>query len=110
MIRSLLTLIFTSAIVIGTSVAQQGACKASEVPVSVISISGDVFRGLKAEDFVARMQKKPLTVKAATYDDGPRRVLLVVDTGKKLSSDTRKAEDLMVQTILANARPQDSFA
>jgi hypothetical protein len=110
MIRHLPLLVLLSAAVPATTVAQQAACKTVEVPVSPISISGDIFRGLNAEDFVAHIQKKPVVVKAATYDDGPRRILLVVDTSKKLSSDTRKAEDLMIQAILAGANPQDSFA
>src|SRR5205814_10254069 len=94
-------------------VAQQTACKAVEVPVGVISASGDIFRGLAAEDFVGRMQnmqKKEVAVKTLTYDDGPRRVLIVVDTNKKLSADARKAEGEMVRTILAAARPEDTFA
>jgi hypothetical protein len=90
--------------------AQQGACKPLEVPVGVISITGDVFRGLHAEDFAGRLQKKPLTVKSLTYDDGPRRVLFVVDRNKKLSADSRRAEGEMVDVMLAAARPEDSFA
>jgi hypothetical protein len=90
--------------------AQQPACKASDVPVGVISVSGNVFRGLAAEDFTGRIQKKPVTVKALAYDDGPRRVLIVADLSKKLSADSRKAEDEMIKILLANARPQDTFA
>jgi hypothetical protein len=90
--------------------AQQSACKASDVPVGVISTSGNVFRGLAAQDFVGRLQKKPVAVKGLTFDDGPRRVLIVVDASKKLSADSRKAEDEMIKTLLANARPQDTFA
>jgi hypothetical protein len=90
--------------------AQQPACKASDVPVGVISVSGNVFRGLAAEDFTGRIQKKPVTVKALAYDDGPRRVLIVADLSKKLSADSRKAEDEMIKILLANARPHDTFA
>lgn len=92
------------------SFSQQSACKTVEVPVGVISVSGDVFRGLAAEDFVGRLQKKPITVKTAAYDDGPRRVLIVADTGKKLSADSRKAEAEMIQILVAGARPEDTFA
>lgn len=89
---------------------QQTACKGSEIPISVISASGDIFRGLAAEDFVGRLQRKPVTVKLVTFDDGPRRVLIVVDANKKLSADSRKAQGEMLRTILDNARPQDTFA
>jgi hypothetical protein len=53
-----------------------------EIPINVISASGDIFRGLAAEDSVGRLQKKPVTVKVVTFDDGPRRVLIVVDVNK----------------------------
>jgi hypothetical protein len=65
---------------------------------------------LAAEDFVGRLQKKPVTVKVVTFDDGPRRVLIVVDVNKKLSSDSRKARGEMLRTVLDNARPQATFA
>ena len=89
---------------------QQAACKGVEVPTGVVSASGDIFRGLAAEDFVGQMQKKPVNVKLVTFDDGPRRVLIVVDMNKKLSSDSRKAQGEMLRTILDNSRPQDTFA
>lgn len=91
------------------SPAQQNACKTIEVPVGVISATGEAFRGLAAEDFVVRLQKKQIAVKTLTYDEGPRRVLIVVDTNKKLSADSRKAEIEMVQVLLSSARPGDTF-
>src|SRR5690349_16254536 len=89
---------------------QQGACNGVEVPIGVISASGDIFRGLAAEDFIGQLQKKRVSVKLVTFDDGPRRVLIVVDVNKKLSPDSRKAEGEMLRTILENSRPQDTFA
>lgn len=110
----MLTRIFTSLTVIlalsTLGLGQQSACKSVEVPIGVISASGDIFRGLAAEDFVGHLQKKPVTVKLVTFDDGPRRVLIVVDVNKKLSSDARKTQGEMLRTILDNARPQDTFA
>ena len=106
--RTLIALIVFVALSI-SSQAQQASCKAVEVPVGVISANGDVFRGLAAEDFVGRMQRKAVTVKTITYDDGPRRVLIIVDTNKKLSSDLRKAEVELVQAVLAGSRPEDTF-
>lgn len=99
--------------VLGFSVlvrAQQSACRTVEVPVGVINASGNVYRGLAAEDFIGRAQKKAVTVKSLTYDDGPRRVLIVADVNKKLSVDSRTAEGEMIKTLLANARPGDTFA
>jgi hypothetical protein len=90
--------------------AQQSACKAADIPIGVISINGDAFRGLAAEDFIGYIQKKPVAVKGVAFDDGPRRVLIVADVNKKLSADSRKAEDEMIKTLLASARPGDTFA
>jgi hypothetical protein len=89
--------------------SQQTACKSVEIPVGVISASGNVFRGLSAEDFIGHLQKKQIAIKALTYDDGPRRILIIADTNKKLSADTRKAETEMVQVLLAEAQPADTF-
>jgi len=88
----------------------QQACKTVEVPVGVISVTGDVFRGLAAEDFDAHIQKKPVALKSLTYDERARRILIVLDRNQKLSADTRKAEGIMVETLLAGARPEDTFA
>jgi len=93
----------------GTGATQQ-ACKAVELPVGVISVTGEGFRGLAAEDFAAHIQKKPVGLKSLTYDEGPRRVLIVVDANRKLSADTRKAEGAMIEAMLAAARPVDTFA
>jgi hypothetical protein len=109
MVPRILTVLIVLAGLSITTQAQQAACAAAEIPVGVISANGDAFRGLAAEDFVGRIQKKPVSVKAITYDDSPRRTLIVVDTNKKLSSDTRKAETELVSTLLASARPEDTF-
>jgi len=90
--------------------AQQSACKAADIPVGVIGSNGETFRGLAAEDFIGHVQKKPVAVKDVAFDDGPRRILIVADLNRKLSADSRKAEDEMIKTLLASARPKDTFA
>ena len=109
MASRLLTVLSILIVQSSVSFAQQTACKSVEVPVGVISQSGDAFRGLAAEDFVGRLQKKIVTIKTITYDDGPRRVLIVADAGKNLSADSRKAETEMIKVLLANGRPEDTF-
>ncbi len=110
MVTRILSALSVVLVLSSIGLAQQSACKATDVPVGVISVSGNVFRGLAAEDFVGRVQKKPVAVKALAFDDGPRRVLIVADLSKKLSADSRKAEDEMIKTLLASARPSDTFA
>jgi hypothetical protein len=110
MVTRILSALSVILVLSSIGLAQQSACKATDVPVGVISVSGNVFRGLAAEDFIGRVQKKPVAVKALAFDDGPRRVLIVADLSKKLSADSRKAEDEMIKTLLASARPSDTFA
>lgn len=102
-ILSLLAILVTAA---ASGMAQQ-ACSAVEVPVGVISASGDTFRGLAAEDFLA---SKGSSVKSLAYDDSPRRVLLVVDTSEKLPSNAHLAAAELVKGIVAASRPEDSLA
>ena len=81
-----------------------------EVPVGIVNGNGESFHGLSAEEFSGRAGKASVTIKGMSFDSGPRRIVLVVDTGKKLSRETRMAEQTLVQTILNAARPQDNFA
>jgi hypothetical protein len=106
MVSRILFLFATLAGVSVTSVAQQ-ACSAVEVPVGVINAGGETFRGLSAQDFIA---SKGTTVKSLTYDNGPRRVLFVVDTSPKLSSNTHAAAAELVKTLIESSRPEDSLA
>lgn len=105
---------FSSAAIIALvslpGIAQSGSCKSMEVPVGIVNGNGESFHGLSVADFSGRAGKAPVTLKTMTYDSGPRRIVLVVDTSKKLSEETRKAEQTLVQTILSAARPQDTFA
>ena len=85
----------------------QQVCKA-DISVGVVDSNGQSFRGLTAESFAAHGEKGAVTVKAATYDDGPRRIVFVVDTSNKLSPNLHKMEAEMVKTLAAAARPEDS--
>ncbi|HWG86896.1 MAG TPA: hypothetical protein VN679_03865 [Candidatus Acidoferrales bacterium] len=97
------------AVLSSAAIAQSLKCK-SEVPVGIVNGSGESFHGLSSADFLGRAGKASISVKNMTFDDGPRRIVLVVDTSKKLNGDTRQAERTMIQTLLGSARSQDSFA
>lgn len=92
------------------SFSQQAVCKSSSVPVSVINNNGVLVRGIAAQDFVGSVQRKSVEIKSIAYDVAPRRVLIVADTNKKLSADSRKAETEMVKVLLESAREEDTFA
>ncbi len=110
MFLRLLSCAFILTLSAGMSLAQSQDCSSIEVPVGVVNGNGESFHGLSSADFAARAGKRTLALKAMTFDDGARRVVLVLDGSKKLSTETRKAEEMMVQTILDAARPQDTFA
>lgn len=107
--RPLLAFLVFSLCLTGVGVSQQASCSA-EFPVSVVNPSLESFRGLSAADFSAHAAKIAVPIKSITFDDGPRRVLFVVETGKKINSNSRKAEIQMVEAIVGDARPGDSFA
>lgn len=107
--RALLALLVLSLCLTGIGMSQQASCSV-EFPVSVVNPNLESFRGLSAADFSAHAAKTTIPIKSITFDDGPRRVVLVVETGKKINSNSRKAEIEMVQAMVADARPGDSFA
>src|SRR5215471_13436120 len=90
--------------------ANAGSCSV-DVPVNVVTMTGGVIRNLKPADLVAASAKnQPLKIDSVSYDNGPRRILFVLDTVHDLPSDARKAQAKIVERILASARPSDSFA
>jgi hypothetical protein len=107
--RSLLYISFILVSMFQVAAAQQDACKAFEIPVGVINLGGESFRGLAPQDFLAHAQKGSVAVKSITYDDGPRHILLVVDTSRKLSANVHKAELELIKTFAAAARPEDTL-
>jgi hypothetical protein len=91
------------------ALGQQSSCT-TELQVGIDTVTGESYKGISAQDFIGQASKGKVAIKSLTYDDGPRRVVLVVDGNKKLSGDTRKAQSDLVKTILSSARPDDSFA
>lgn len=106
--RYLTSVMFVGCLVV--SGAAQPACSKVEIPVSVVNATLDTFRGLAAEDFAAQPQKGRIDIKSATFDDGPRRMLVVVDTSKKLPANARAAEVELIKAMVAASRPEDSLA
>ena len=90
--------------------AQQGACSPTDVAVGVTDARGEAFRGLSSADFVTHASKGQIAISSLDFDNGPRRIALVVDQYKKLPSNAHQAEQELVKTLLEAARSQDSFA
>lgn len=98
-------------LMLGTSLAwaQSGSCKV-DLPVGIIGTDGSLLDGLTAHDLTVYLRKKSLPVESVGSDDGPRRILFVLDTSRRLPPEARKAEAMLVSFILSKARSADSFA
>lgn len=92
------------------ALAQGDSCKVLEFPVGVVNPNGESYVGLNASSFTGRAGKVTVSVKSMTYDDGPRRIILVVDQGKKVNADGHKAQQDILAVLLGSARAEDSFA
>ena len=95
----------------GVAIAQRDAVPcAIDIPANVIVPGGRLIRELKAEQFVAQTKHDSLKVMAANNETGPRRILLVLETGRSVPPKVRAVESSVVVDMLSEARSQDSFA
>jgi hypothetical protein len=90
--------------------AQQQPCKSAVVPAIITFRDGKPVPGVDAKSLKAKVGRKSAEVMAAGLDSSPRRVMLVVDTGREMNKDAWKVAMAMSNTIVNNARPVDSFA
>ena len=93
-----------------SAAAQQSSCTSMDLPVNVIKASGEPVTGLSAADFSVQLKKQAAAIDSAAYGGGPRRILFVVDTTKKLSADARRLEMVFAQAIMAASQSEDNFA
>ncbi|HYX52286.1 MAG TPA: hypothetical protein VE783_02475 [Candidatus Limnocylindrales bacterium] len=110
MVSRYLTLLCVVCVLSVAGSGQSGVCKANEFPVGIINAKGEAFRGLTPASFTAQVGGNRESLTSMSFDEGPRRVVLIVDASRKLSDDTRKAERLLVETLLNSARKEDSYA
>jgi len=64
---------------------------------------------LTAEDFYAHDRKHPIVVRSIKIDRRPRRVLFIVENGKRMTPALWGVGGAAVSGVLSNARAQDSF-
>jgi len=79
------------------------------LPANVVVPDGRLIRDLNASQFVAQAKHESPKVLAATEDSGPRRILLIIETGRHVPERVRTAEYSVVADLLSEARPEDSF-
>jgi len=91
------------------STAQQ-ICTSQPFSVSAILADGRVIQNVKPEQLRATIAGKPVKIAELHEEQRPRRILLVVENGKRVQG---KARDLVVDTlknVVDNAREEDQFA
>jgi hypothetical protein len=101
--------ILLSLLIASSALAQQQSCRV-DLPVGMVGADGSLLNGLTAKDITVRLRKQTLPIETIGYDTGPRRVLFILDTSRRLPPEARQAETMLVNYVLANARPGDSFA
>jgi hypothetical protein len=89
--------------------AQQSPCKL-EMPVTVMLPDGSLIQKLGINGFIARDKQALIPIGALTADVGPRRIIFVVENGKRVPEAARKIEVTVISDLLTNAREIDSFA
>jgi hypothetical protein len=93
-----------------STLAQQGPCPLAEVEVNVILPDGRLIRGLKSDNLVAQVKHDKLKIDSISYDTGPRRILFVLDTGRDLPRDAKRAEAEVISYVISQAPVDNSFA
>jgi hypothetical protein len=64
---------------------------------------------LTAEDFFAHDRKHPIAVRSITIDRGPRRIVFVLENGKRMTPVLQGIAAAVISGFLSNARTEDSF-
>lgn len=60
--------------------------------------------------FIAHGKENPVSVRSATIDRGPHRIIFVAENGKQMPEAARRIEAAVISDIVSNARAEDSFA
>jgi hypothetical protein len=92
------------------AVGQKVASCPIDVPLNVIVRDGRLIRDLRADQFTGETKHDSVRVLAAIDDAGPRRILLILETGRSVPTKIRALESSVVADMLSEARSGDSFA
>ena len=105
-----LAMIFVSAMV---SFAQN-TCLDRTISVNVYDERGVPVRDLSAANFQGKLHGQPVTITSATYDVGPRRIVILLDVSgsmvKDVSDYALKSSTMFARELVGSARPDTSFA
>jgi len=101
-------LLIASSVGVGARAAEN-PCLERVIAVSVLTNDGKRLKGLKAENFRCKVNRRPVDVLSATYDTGPRRALIVLDASGS-AGDNWKFELAVAERLVSQAEQQTSFA
>jgi hypothetical protein len=73
-------------------------------------VKAGAVQGLGATAFVAGDEQGSIAVRFVGSDEGPHRIVFVVDNGRGRSASIRTLEATLLSRLLREARPEDSFA
>ena len=78
--------------------------------MNVIVHDGRLIRDLSADQFTIETRHKSSKILHVKDDNRPRRILLLVDTGPRVTQKIRNVEAGVIRDMLSEARPVDFFA
>jgi hypothetical protein len=81
-----------------------------QLPVSVLLPDGALIRNLNRDQIVVKGKNGPLPTTGLVTDKAPRRIVLVAETGERVSAPARTITANVLSEIVSKARPEDSFA
>jgi hypothetical protein len=89
--------------------AQPAGCPATELGMNVVLPNGKTVEGLTTQNLVARTKHDTVAIDSLTFDTSPRRILLVLDMGRDLVADARRAQLEIASYLVHGGRETDSF-
>jgi hypothetical protein len=90
--------------------AQQVRGETCDVPVVVADFYNKVVPDLQKTDFFVRLAGTPVPLRSATIDEGPKRIVLIIDASVNVPEDEWKLEIEAARNLTEHARPEDRFA
>jgi hypothetical protein len=77
--------------------------------MNVVLPNGKTVEGLKMQNLDGRTKHATIAIDSLTFDTSPRRILLVLDMGRDLAADARRAQLEIVSYLVSGGRETDSF-
>lgn len=91
--------------------AQSNPCLSRTIPAHVYTKRGEVVKTLKAANFRASVRGKPIVVTDATYNRGPRRIVILIDVSGSMTERGKLNFGLVfARDLISLASPQTSLA